>query len=56
MIAAIQKEILPAILPNPAYTNTSTRLEPCEFERLLVRAMEVLTERARVATAGQNRK
>jgi hypothetical protein len=55
MIAAIQKEILPAILPDPAYLNTSTRLEPSEFERLLVRAMEVLTERARIANT-HNRK
>jgi hypothetical protein len=28
------------------------RVEPCEFERLLQRAMEILSVRARIATPG----
>jgi hypothetical protein len=35
----------------PEENHSRVRVEPCEFERLLQRAMEILSVRARSATA-----
>lgn len=46
MIAAQQKYINEVPLPTQMPVNTSTSIEPCEFEKLLARAMDILTARA----------
>jgi len=38
----------------PARTDSRVRVEPCEFESLLQRAMEILSARARSATASRS--
>jgi hypothetical protein len=35
-------------------TDSRVRVEPCEFEKLLQRAMEILSARARSATASRS--
>ncbi len=38
----------------PERTDSRVRVEPCEFESLLQRAMEILSARARSATASRS--
>jgi len=38
----------------PEKTHSGVRVEPCEFESLLQRAMEILSARARGATASSS--
>jgi len=42
------------ILDNNASVRPGARVEPCEFENLLRRAMEILDTRARAATNDSN--
>ncbi len=48
-------ETKPVSAPNlPERTNARVRVEPCEFERLLQRAVEILSIRAQSATLSRS--